>query len=793
MAVNNGRLALGLIVTAGAAIFLVGMAQDVSADTYWTIGVPSSSSAIGPPQATTNVDVTYYGPAATPSPIVTLNKEASDPAPIMSLPIDSGATGVFHYDDQLQGSQISDSAVYYIETPSNEYEVFQIGPIAVGTSSVEATRLIPEQELGDSYRVGTWKDPGTSLIVVAFSQDMTFFTVVSIKDSTQVTVVTSCRNAGSAVPPPAPGAVYAMTPGTAYSYTVNRGQALHVESPSAQNAYARGGLISCDLTGSTVTCSTSCAVWAGNNCMRAQDTTCDLAYAQMLPDASVGQLYVVCASLPSGTGQLDAMMIRSVSGPANVNFGVPVGSGPAGPWSVGSAFVTDTAFSLFYFKADTVITSDAPIHFIQYMVQSTLPVPMLGILIPGANLIVTSQPARGWGDPAQMQVRPLDQGTFDHWLYAPESFKNYLYVGHPMSAILSLDGSPLLGTRPIGTTGYGCTTTLLDGQDSNTGNTHHLVDLTGGAITGQMVGLGLSAAFMYDTGSPPPIIVPPPPPQASFKAIGVDTGCGIHPIDFTDSSTAGAYPIVAWFWDFGDGTISYDQNPSHTYPGPGDYIVTLTVTDDMGFQSSSTSVVTATEGGLCMYPTIPQDNAVQPRAPHDGVEAEIAEADVDGDGIANAGDNCVFVANADQLDFDLDAAGDECDVDKDGDGVMDAADNCVDDPNSGQADLDADGDGNVCDEDLDGDTILNVEDNCRFDANLDQADGDANQIGDLCEEHLFVSPNGGGGAATPAAPQLGEVTVPAPASAGWTVLLVAGLAALGLVALLVVVISRRKS
>ena len=48
--------------------------------------------------------------------------------------------------------------------------------------------------------------------------------------------------------------------------------------------------------------------------------------------------------------------------------------------------------------------------------------------------------------------------------------------------------------------------------------------------------------------------------------------------------------------------------------------------------------------------------------------------DMDGDGVADATDNCPAVANADQLDTDSDGAGDACDDDDDNDGVPDAED-----------------------------------------------------------------------------------------------------------------------
>jgi len=68
-------------------------------------------------------------------------------------------------------------------------------------------------------------------------------------------------------------------------------------------------------------------------------------------------------------------------------------------------------------------------------------------------------------------------------------------------------------------------------------------------------------------------------------------------VDFTDTSgyvpntpNLNAYHITNWEWDFGDGNISTDQNPTYTYDMPGEYEVTLTVTDSGG--DTSTSSVT---------------------------------------------------------------------------------------------------------------------------------------------------------------------------------------------------------
>jgi PKD repeat protein len=48
-------------------------------------------------------------------------------------------------------------------------------------------------------------------------------------------------------------------------------------------------------------------------------------------------------------------------------------------------------------------------------------------------------------------------------------------------------------------------------------------------------------------------------------------------VDFTDLSTAGNSPILAWTWDFGDGFSSQVQNPTHIFTAAGTYNITLTV------------------------------------------------------------------------------------------------------------------------------------------------------------------------------------------------------------------------
>ncbi|MFN8396064.1 MAG: PKD domain-containing protein [Bacteroidia bacterium] len=45
-------------------------------------------------------------------------------------------------------------------------------------------------------------------------------------------------------------------------------------------------------------------------------------------------------------------------------------------------------------------------------------------------------------------------------------------------------------------------------------------------------------------------------------------------VDFIDQSSG---LITGWLWDFGDGSTSTQQNPTHTFPANGQYIVCLTI------------------------------------------------------------------------------------------------------------------------------------------------------------------------------------------------------------------------
>lgn len=80
------------------------------------------------------------------------------------------------------------------------------------------------------------------------------------------------------------------------------------------------------------------------------------------------------------------------------------------------------------------------------------------------------------------------------------------------------------------------------------------------------------------------------PPIADFSFSPQNPEVG-EEIAFTDLSIDTDGNIVSYNWDFGDGSTSSQQNPTHIYSNSGNFNVVLTVTDDDGSSNSRTRIV----------------------------------------------------------------------------------------------------------------------------------------------------------------------------------------------------------
>jgi PKD repeat protein len=95
-------------------------------------------------------------------------------------------------------------------------------------------------------------------------------------------------------------------------------------------------------------------------------------------------------------------------------------------------------------------------------------------------------------------------------------------------------------------------------------------------------------------------VIMPPQPIAGFEPDTV--GCTPLLIQFRNFSTN----AESYLWDFGDQTFSSEQNPSHTYNMPGNYIVKLTVTNIAG-KSSLNRLITVYQKPAAVFSVYPTD------------------------------------------------------------------------------------------------------------------------------------------------------------------------------------------
>ena len=79
-------------------------------------------------------------------------------------------------------------------------------------------------------------------------------------------------------------------------------------------------------------------------------------------------------------------------------------------------------------------------------------------------------------------------------------------------------------------------------------------------------------------------------PEASFTYTPTEITIK-DTVSFYDTSQDEDGTIVSWFWDFGDGTNSTLQNPTHKFSSKGSFQVTLTVTDNDGATDTITHEV----------------------------------------------------------------------------------------------------------------------------------------------------------------------------------------------------------
>lgn len=137
-------------------------------------------------------------------------------------------------------------------------------------------------------------------------------------------------------------------------------------------------------------------------------------------------------------------------------------------------------------------------------------------------------------------------------------------------------------------------------------------------------------------------------PVADFSANPM-SGTSPLTVNFTNQSTG---TISEYSWDFGDGSSSAEQNPSHEYSVAGTYTVTLTVTGPGGSDSEIQTdyIAVATSGGGDPAPG--EDPGADPGTPKEGLVAAYGFEELTGNEVDDSSDesNHGVISGATRID-----------------------------------------------------------------------------------------------------------------------------------------------
>jgi len=188
----------------------------------------------------------------------------------------------------------------------------------------------------------------------------------------------------------------------------------------------------------------------------------------------------------------------------------------------------------------------------------------------------------------------------------PDNDNTNYYIRTLLFIFIFLGGKALLG-QPVAnftaTPLSGCAPLTVNFKDNSTGNpTAWSWNLGNGTISAQQnptttfftagvytIILTASNANGTNTVTKTQYITVYDKPVVNFTVTDSSTCVPIN-ISFTDLSNSSIGSITDWRWDFDDGTFSSAQNPQHAYNTPGNYNITLKVTNTGGCSNTLTKL-----------------------------------------------------------------------------------------------------------------------------------------------------------------------------------------------------------
>ncbi len=91
--------------------------------------------------------------------------------------------------------------------------------------------------------------------------------------------------------------------------------------------------------------------------------------------------------------------------------------------------------------------------------------------------------------------------------------------------------------------------------------------------------------------------------EIQSSGIKGDVEGAVFPDDVLQFRDLSSERAVAWLWEFGDGTTSNAQNPTHVFGKKGLFELTLTVTDELGCEEMHSKVLLIPKSYRLMFPT----------------------------------------------------------------------------------------------------------------------------------------------------------------------------------------------
>lgn len=167
-----------------------------------------------------------------------------------------------------------------------------------------------------------------------------------------------------------------------------------------------------------------------------------------------------------------------------------------------------------------------------------------------------------------------------------------------------------------------------DGETDATGMTVTHIFPDGGAMPVTLTVVDDDGVFDFTTRTVPVEQNNPPMPDFDISPTQANNRvCPDTPILFESTSRDTDGEIVGYHWDFGDGTETSIQTPSHSFDDLGTYNVTLTVTDDGGDTGQKTQAIIVSEEG-CGTSVVPNFTWT-PQAAAVGVDVQFTDTSQD--------------------------------------------------------------------------------------------------------------------------------------------------------------------